>query len=184
MAKTGCRVVDFANERLDPMAALDFVSEPGFGGVTMFIGRIRDHNQGRTVTAVSYDLFEALALKVFAEIVERAEQQWGPQLKLYLAHARGRLGIGDLAVVVAAGAPHRDEAFRACRMVIEAIKHAAPIWKQEHYADGDSAWSEGCSLCHSDAATAAAISGSETQSETASTTPPFGSASGHRHREN
>jgi molybdopterin synthase catalytic subunit len=49
--------------------------------------------------------------------------------------------------VVAAGTPHRDEAFRACRLAIEAVKHEAPIWKQEHYVDGDSAWSEGCSLC-------------------------------------
>lgn len=179
-----CKVVDFALERLDPTAALDFVSAPEFGGVTMFVGRIRDHNLGRPVSAVSYDLFDVLALKVFAEIAEAAEQQWGPQLKLYLAHARGRLGIGDLAVVVAAGTPHRDEAFRACRMAIEAIKHSAPIWKQEHYADGDSAWSEGCSLCESETVVdSAAISGSETQSETASAHPPIGTATGHHHRE-
>jgi molybdopterin synthase catalytic subunit len=68
-------------------------------------------------------------------------------LKLFIAHARGRLAVGDLAVVIAAGTPHRDEAFRACRQVIEAVKHTSPIWKQEHYADGDSVWSEGCSLC-------------------------------------
>jgi len=64
-----------------------------------------------------------------------------------IAHARGRLGIGDIAVVVAAGSKHRDEAFRACRMAIEAVKHTSPIWKQEHFSDGDSVWSEGCSLC-------------------------------------
>jgi molybdopterin synthase catalytic subunit len=50
-------------------------------------------------------------------------------------------------VVVAAGSKHRDEAFRACRMAIEAVKHTSPIWKQEHFSDGDSVWSEGCSLC-------------------------------------
>jgi molybdopterin synthase catalytic subunit len=82
-------------------------------------------------------------------------------VKLYIAHAKGHLGIGDLAVVIAAGTPHRDEAFRACRLAIEAVKHEAPIWKQEHYVDGDSAWSEGCSLCeeHRDAELAAAIHG-------------------------
>jgi len=59
----------------------------------------------------------------------------------------GTLQVGELAVVVAAGTPHRDEAFSACRMAIEAVKHTAPIWKQEHYEDGKSEWSEGCSLC-------------------------------------
>ena len=71
-------------------------------------------------------------------------------LKVYVAHAKGRLAVGDIAVVVAAGTPHRDEAFRACRAVIEAVKHTSPIWKQEHYVDGSSEWSEGCSLCGSD----------------------------------
>ncbi len=146
-----CAVVDIAHEKLDPAAALEFVSDPGFGGITMFVGRVRDLNHGRVVTGVSYDMFDALALNGFTDIAARGEAQFGPKLKLYIAHAKGRLGIGDLAVVVAAGTPHRDEAFRACRMAIEAVKHESPVWKQEHYADGDSVWSEGCSLCvHAD----------------------------------
>ncbi|MCO5054131.1 molybdenum cofactor biosynthesis protein MoaE [Thermomonas sp.] len=146
-----CAVVDIATDKLDPAAALEFVSDPGFGGITMFVGRVRDLNHGRVVTGVSYDMFDALALNGFAEIAARGEAQFGPKLKLYIAHAKGRLGIGDLAVVVAAGTPHRDEAFRACRLAIEAVKHESPVWKQEHYADGDSVWSEGCSLCGHDA---------------------------------
>jgi molybdopterin synthase catalytic subunit len=149
-ASLQCHVVDIAQASLDPQAALDFVSDPGFGGITSFVGRVRDLNHGRVVVGVSYDMFEPLALTVFAEAAAAAQADVGPRLKLYVAHARGRLAVGDLAVVVAAGTPHRDEAFRACRAVIEAIKHRAPIWKQEHYADGDSVWSEGCSLCVSD----------------------------------
>lgn len=140
-------VVDIRAARLDPAAALDFVTDPRFGGIASFIGRVREHNLGRIVTGVSYDLFEPLALKTFRAIGERARAEVGGPLKLYIAHAKGDLGIGDPAVVVAAGTPHRDEAFRACRLAIEAVKHEAPIWKQEHYIDGDSAWSEGCSLC-------------------------------------
>lgn len=140
-------IVDIANAPLDPAAALDFVSDPRFGGIATFIGRVRQYNLGRRVTGVSYDLFEPLALKTFAGIAEKIRRDIGDPLKLYLAHARGRLGIGDLAVIAAAGTPHRDEAFRACRAAIEALKHEAPIWKQEHYIGGDSAWSEGCSLC-------------------------------------
>jgi molybdopterin synthase catalytic subunit len=140
-------VVDIADDTLDPSAALEFVSDPRFGGITTFIGRVRVHNLGREVTGVSYDMFEPLALKTFRAIAERAQVEIGGPMKLYIAHAKGSLTIGDLAVVVAAGTPHRDEAFRACRLAIEAVKHEAPIWKQEHYVDGDSAWSEGCSLC-------------------------------------
>ncbi|MEO5828716.1 MAG: molybdenum cofactor biosynthesis protein MoaE [Luteimonas sp.] len=142
-------MLDITAGKLDPAAALAFVSDPGFGGIAMFVGRVRDLNHGRVVTGVSYDLHEPLARSGFAAIANQARQDFGPDLKLYIAHASGRLGIGDLAVVIAAGSPHRDEAFRACRQAIEAVKHTSPIWKQEHYADGDSVWSEGCSLCDS-----------------------------------
>jgi molybdopterin synthase catalytic subunit len=104
-------------------------------------------NQGRDVLGVSYDMFEPLALTVFAQAADEADAACGPRMKIYIAHAKGRLAVGDLAVVVAVGTPHRDEAFRACRSIIETVKHRAPIWKQEHYKDGDSVWSEGCSLC-------------------------------------
>jgi len=132
---------------LDVAAALDFVADPRFGGIASFIGRVRDHNVGRVVTGISYDLFVPLALNQFRAIAERALAEVGAPLKLWIAHAKGDLAIGDVAVVVAAGTPHRDEAFRACRLAIEAVKRESPIWKQEHYVDGDSAWSEGCSLC-------------------------------------
>lgn len=140
-------VVDIREAKLDIAAALDFVSDPRFGGIASFIGRVREHNLGRIVTGITYDLFEPLALNTFRAIGEKACEEVGEPLKLYIAHAKGDLGIGDPAVIVAAGTPHRDEAFRACRLAIEAVKHEAPIWKQEHYIDGDSAWSEGCSLC-------------------------------------
>lgn len=140
-------VVDARVARLDALAALEFVSDARFGGIASFVGRVRSENRGRAVTGIRYDVLEPLALNVFAAIGARVRAEVGAPLKLYIAHAIGELGIGDLAVVVAAGTPHRDEAFRACRLTIEAVKHEAPIWKQEHYLDGHSAWSEGCSLC-------------------------------------
>jgi len=140
-------VVDIATAPLDPAAALAFVSDPNFGGIASFVGKVRRQNLGHDVTGITYDLFKPLALNIFRNIAERVRSEIGEPLNLYIAHACGHLAIGDLAVVVAAGTPHRDEAFRACRLAIEAVKHEAPIWKQEHYVDGDSAWSEGCSLC-------------------------------------
>lgn len=151
MERCHLAIADVSQAPLDIGAAFDFVSDPAFGGYTAFVGRIRDFNRGRRVVAVSYDLYDALALHRFADIAAEAEAAFGPGLRLWIVHARGRLAVGDVAVVIAAGTPHRDEAFRACRQVIEAVKHTAPIWKQEHYEDGHSEWSEGCSLCGGDA---------------------------------
>lgn len=145
-------IVDAARQRVDPAAALAFVSHPSCGGLALFVGQVRDENLGRAVVGISYDVFDQLALVGFADIGTRVQARFGPRLRIYLAHAKGRLGVGDVALAVAVGAPHRDEAFRACREVVEAVKHGSPIWKQEHYRDGSSGWSEGCSLCMDDAA--------------------------------
>ena len=142
------KVVDRAQAAIDPAEGIAAVSDPGFGGIDVFIGKVRDLNQGRAVRGITYDLFEPLVLNEFQRLAAEVEAAFGPRVKLYVAHARGRLAVGEVAVVVAAGSPHRDEAFRACRQLIEAVKHRCPIWKQEHYEDGDSQWSEGCALCH------------------------------------
>ena len=141
-------IVDASQDTLDIGAAFAFVSDPGFGGYNAFVGRIRDLNHGRAVTGVSYDMFDALALNRFREIAADAHAAFGPDVRIWIEHAKGRLDVGGVAVVIAVGTRHRDEAFGACRQVIEAVKHTVPIWKQEHYADGSSEWSEGCSLCH------------------------------------
>lgn len=148
MERVHLGIVDAAAHVLDIGAAFDFVADPASGGYTAFVGRIRDMNHGRRVTGVSYDLFDALALQRFDEIAAEVMAEFGPSLRVWIDHAKGRLEVGGVAVVIAVGTPHRDEAFRACRQVIEAVKHTVPIWKQEHYEDGSSAWSEGCSLCH------------------------------------
>ena len=148
-----CSVCDIAKSAPDPMAALEFVSDPAFGGLNMFVGKVRAQNHGREVIGISYDIYQALALNVFRQLAEEVQREFGPKVKLYVSHSCGRLKVGDIAVVVAAGTPHRDEAFRACRALIEAVKHRSPIWKQEHFIDGNSEWSEGCSLCGHDATT-------------------------------
>ena len=135
------------DDALDPARALDFVTHEEFGGQALFVGRVRRHNHGRDVIAVEYDLFEPLVRTTFEALAREAFADVTPELRVYVVHAHGRLDVGDIAVVVAAGSCHRDEAFRACRAVIEGVKHRTPIWKQEHYVDGSSEWSEGCSLC-------------------------------------
>ena len=127
--------------------ALAFVADPRYGATASFIGSIRDYNLGKTVIGVSYDVHEKLAQKVFYDICQEASQQFDQNLKIYIKHFKGRLAVGGISVVIAVGAMHRDEAFKACRYIIEAVKHRCPIWKQEHYIDGDTQWVKGHELC-------------------------------------
>jgi molybdopterin synthase catalytic subunit len=108
------------------------------GGIASFVGLVRDHQGGRTVTALSYSAYEPMAELMCAEIVAEAERKW--PVRVAVRHRLGDLAIGEAAVVVAAGGGHRDEAFAACRYVIEELKRRVPIWKRETYADGTVEW--------------------------------------------
>lgn len=132
---------------LDMADALAFVEDGSHGAVDMFIGRVRDHNLGKPVRGVSYDAFVPLAEAVFAELCHEARTRWGESLNIHLVHFKGRLPVGGVSVIVTVSSKHRDEAFRACRYLIEELKHRAPIWKQEHYENGDSEWVKGHALC-------------------------------------
>lgn len=136
-----------ATQPIQPQAALQFVADPAHGAADLFLGSVRNHNLGKVVHGVSYDVFDELALQVFTEIANEARQSWGDKLNIYIEHYKGRLDIQGISVLIAVSSPHRDESFKACRFVIEAIKHRAPVWKQEHYADGDSEWVQGHALC-------------------------------------
>lgn len=135
--------VEITEDVLDPLAALDHCAAESHGAVDLFIGRVRNINDGQAVNAVSYDLQPALCRNIFAAICQEAIAQHGPDLKVWLAHRQGRLEIGEASVIAAASSRHRDLAFRACRFLVEQMKHRAPIWKQEHYVSGDSEWLEG-----------------------------------------
>jgi MoaE-MoaD fusion protein len=108
------------------------------GAVVTFVGVVRDHNHGKRVVALEYEVFHAMALKVFATIEEQARTRF-PGARLAIHHRQGRLTPGQISVVIAAATPHRADAFEACRNAIEALKQDAPIWKRETYPDG-SVW--------------------------------------------
>lgn len=150
-SKIDVGITDVAVAPIDLAAAYDFVSDPVYGGINTFVGIVRDFNEGRDVRGISYDIFPAMANKRLKQIAEEAQAKYG-DARIYIRHAHGRLTVGDIAVVVAVGTRHRDEAFKACRDVIEAVKYTAPVWKQEHYVDGDSAWTEGAALSPTDQA--------------------------------
>ena len=127
--------------------AITTVANDAHGAADIFIGKVRNHNLGRAVNGVSYDVFDTLALQTFAELAAQARAKWGEQLDIYISHFKGRLEIGGISIIIAVSSPHRDESFQACRFLIEQIKHHAPVWKQEHYVDGDSEWVQGHALC-------------------------------------
>lgn len=142
--------IEVADHPLDAGAALGFCNAPGHGATDLFIGRVRDLNQGRAVRAVSYDMHAPLTRRTFEAICAEARAHWGPDIRLWLAHRHGRLEVGEASVIAAVSTPHRDESFRACRYLVEEMKKRAPIWKQEHYVDGDSDWVQGHALCGRD----------------------------------
>jgi len=143
-------IIDFGitTDTLDLARANAAVEDPAHGALLHFIGVVRSRNQGRDVLGVSYDAFEPLCLETLEDICKQAQQQWGP-LNIYAWHHKGRLEVGGISLILAVSSPHRGEAYAANRFLIEEIKHRVPVWKQEHYTDGDSAWTEGCELCSS-----------------------------------
>lgn len=126
---------------LDAAVVASLVSAGGCGAVTTFLGLVRDHNAGHRVLWLDYEAFEPLAVRAFEQIEREAGGRW-PGIALAIHHRTGRLEIGDASVVIAAGSPHRAEAFAACRFAIERIKQIAPIWKHEFF-DGGDVWIEG-----------------------------------------
>jgi molybdopterin synthase catalytic subunit len=139
--------VDISEKPLSVAEACAFVADPAHGAVDIFMGAVRNRNLGRDVVGVSYDVHAPLARTTLRAIAEDVRARWHGQLKIYITHFKGRLDVGGVSVIIAVSSPHRDEAFRACRAVIEELKHRAPIWKQEHYTDGDSEWVQGHALC-------------------------------------
>lgn len=109
------------------------------GGIATFLGLVRNHHAGRKVLRLEYSAYAPMAEAECERIVAEARERW-PEAVVALEHRIGELAIGDVAVAVAAAAPHRAEAFDACRYVIEELKHRVPVWKREHYADGTVGW--------------------------------------------
>lgn len=117
------------------------------GAIDLFIGTVRNSHNGKDVTGITYDVHDALAEKAFNDICSEAMGIW-PGTHYALMHYKGELSVGGTSIVIAVSSAHRSESFEACRYIIEEIKRQAPVWKQEHYADGKSDWLPGHSLRH------------------------------------
>ena len=129
-------------EPLDPTEAAAFVGDPGSGGICVFLGTVRDHSDAGEVTGLRYEAWDELAVKRPEELAAEMFEKW-PVRKVAVLHRTGDLAIGEVSVVVACSAPHRAEAFEACRHGIERLKEDVPIWKKEILASGESRWVRG-----------------------------------------
>jgi molybdopterin synthase catalytic subunit len=123
-------------EPLDVGSVVNRVTGPDIGGIVSFIGTVRDTSRGHSIRHLEYEAYPEMVEREMERILREAAQRW-PGTRVAVAHRRGRLGVGEIAVVVAAGAPHRGDAFAAARYTIDTLKEQVPIWKKEVTADGE-----------------------------------------------
>ena len=138
-------MIEITAEPIEPALLRESLADDGAGGFCTFEGWVRNRNEGRTVRRLEYEAYAPVAIAEGERVIAEAMQRF-PFLGARCVHRIGHLEIGELAVWVGVTAAHRDEAFKACRYIIDEIKVRLPIWKKEHYVDGDSGWVN-CERC-------------------------------------
>jgi molybdopterin synthase catalytic subunit len=128
---------------IDVVHLLAGAHHPGAGAVVLFSGEVRDNNRGRAVAFLEYEAYAPLAKKMIEDILAEARTRWSLQIAI-AQHRTGTVAVGETAVVVITASAHRSEAYAANQYIIDRIKHEAPIWKCEHYADGTHEWGNNC----------------------------------------
>lgn len=129
-------MMHLTTHRLDVADLLAEVQSPERGGTSVFLGTVRNDGD---VTGIDYSAYEPMAFEEIERILSEATAQW-PDARVMLQHRLGVIPVGEASIAIAAAAPHRDEAFAACRYVIEEVKKRLPIWKKELHADGSATW--------------------------------------------
>ena len=130
-----CRHVELTDRTLSLDRCINAVRGDGMGGIATFTGMVRLHSRGTTIDHLEYEAYAPMAIKVMTELCNEIEAEI-PGTRIAVEHRVGTLQIGDIAVVIAAAAPHRAEAFTACRAMIDRLKDRVPIWKKEISVDG------------------------------------------------
>ena len=140
------KIIDLKKEKIQVKKAENFVSSSKFGASLIFKGTVRNKNDNKKVTAVTYDAHEKVTLQSFEKICIEAKKKFDKNAKIFLEHAKGYTLVGEISILIAVGSGHREEAFKICRYILEEVKHQTPIWKKEHYVDGKEEWLPGHSL--------------------------------------
>ena len=138
------KIVDFKKDKILTSNAEKFIKDSKFGASIYFLGTVRNINENKTVTGITYDSHDEMVIKSFEEIYNEADQKLDIKDKaVFIEHAKGYLNLGDVSIIIAVACKHRDQAYVLSRYIIEEIKKRSPIWKKEHYQNEDSEWLKG-----------------------------------------
>jgi molybdopterin synthase catalytic subunit/adenylyltransferase/sulfurtransferase len=138
------KVIDIKKEKIKISSAESFIASSKFGASIFFTGTVRDINENKKVTSITYDSHDELVIKSFEEIYKEADEKLSIKDKaVFIEHIKGLVGLGEISIIIAVACKHRDQAFVLSRYIIEEIKKRSPIWKKEHYENENSEWLKG-----------------------------------------
>ena len=141
------KIIDASKEKIDILKAEEFLSSSNFGALIYFVGTVRDSNENKKVTGITYDSRDSMVIKSFEEIYRDAELKLKIKDKaVFIEHVKGYVAIKEKSIIIGVGCKHRNEAYNLSRFIIEEIKKRTPIWKKEHYANEESEWLKGVSI--------------------------------------
>ena len=141
------RIIDITNDKISIASAEKFISSSKFGASIFFTGTVRDVNENKKVTGITYDVHDEMVIKSFEEIYQEASEKLKITNKaVFIEHTKGYLSLGDISILIAVACKHRDQAYVLSRYIIEEIKKRSPIWKKEHYEDRTTEWLKGKSI--------------------------------------
>jgi len=138
------KIIDLAKERIRPEDAEEFISSSKFGASIVFYGTVRENNENKKVTGITYDAHNEMVVKSFKEIYNEVDEKLKIKSKaVFIEHVKGYVGLGEVSIIIAVACPHRAEAYTLSRYIIEEIKKRSPIWKKEHYQNEEGEWLKG-----------------------------------------
>ncbi|WP_028889888.1 molybdenum cofactor biosynthesis protein MoaE [Tenacibaculum ovolyticum] len=128
--------IKVTSEKLDLQECYDFVLDAACGGISVFVGTVRDTTQNKSVTQLDFSTYKPMAIKEMQKIADLALEKFSIK-KIAIHHAEGLLQIKDVPVIIAVSSPHRKAAFDACQFAIDTLKETVPVWKKEYFEDGE-----------------------------------------------
>jgi len=138
------KIIDIKKEKIEISSAEQFISSSKFGASIIFTGTVRDVNENKKVTGITYDSHDELVVKSFEEIYKESGDKLHIKDKaVFIEHVKGYVGLGEISILIGVASPHRAEAYDLSRYIIEEIKKRSPIWKKEHYENESSEWLKG-----------------------------------------
>ena len=141
------KIIDSDNDKIQISKAEKFISSSKFGASIYFLGTVRNQNENKSVSGITYDVHDEMVLKSFQEIYNEADQKFDITDKaVFIEHIKGYVALSETSIIIAVACKHRDQVYVLSRFIIEEIKKRSPIWKKEHYEKDESKWLKGNSV--------------------------------------